>query len=502
MSKTAWLPADVENQLVDDICNFVDDPLGYAMYAFPWGEEGSVLEDSDGPKKWQRKILTDIRDHLQNPETRHQPLRIAVASGHGIGKSAMISMIAKWGLDTCVDTKIVLTANTEPQLRTKTMPEIKKWMGMSITSHWFTATAEKIYSNVEGHADHWRLDAIPWSIANTEAFAGLHNKKKRIIVIFDEGSAIDDMIWEVTEGTLTDEDTEIIWIVMGNPTRPNGRFYECFHKFRSRWITYQIDSRTVEGVNTKQLDQWVDDYGADSDFCKVRVRGLFPSTSAMQFIEMELIDAAYGKNLDRAAFEHAECILSCDPAWTGEDELVIAMRKGLYSEILLVMPKNVNDAVPAQHLAEFEDKYQADAVFIDLGYGQGIYSFGKSWGRNWELVPFGGKSSNPMYKNKRTQIWAEMRKWLSEGGAIPPDPQLRDDLKAPERLPTADGVIALESKEAIKKRVGFSPNKGDAIALTFARPVRKRDKIIQDVINNSNSSYNPLNYGGNYDPFR
>lgn len=490
--KKGWLPPDVEEQLVDDICMFVDDPLGYAMYSFPWGEEGTDLEDSDGPKEWQKRILQDIGNHLQDPAKRYDPLRIAVASGHGIGKSAMISMICKWGLDTCVDTKIVVTSNTENQLRTKTLPEIKKWMGMSLTDHWFTSTAEKIFSNVEGHSDHWRLDAIPWSIDRTESFAGLHNKKKRIIIIYDEASAIDDKIWEVTEGALTDEETEIIWIAMGNPTRPNGRFYECFHRDRHRWITYQIDSRTVTGTNLKQLNQWVEDYGEDSDFVKVRVRGVFPSTSSLQFIEMELIDRAFNRNLEKAQYEFAEVIISCDPAWTGEDALIISMRQGLYFNILEVMPKNTNDAVPAEKIARYEDQYQADAVFIDLGYGTGIYSFGKSWGRNWELVAFGGKSSNPQYKNKRTQMWGDMRAWLAAGGAIPPDQELYDELKAPERMPTADGVIALEPKEAIKKRVGFSPNKADALALTFARPVRKRDKIIEDIQEFSNSNYDPL----------
>lgn len=491
MKKTEWLPPDVEQVLVNDISQFVADPLGYAKYCFPWGEEGP-LEDNDGPKKWQAQILQDIGDHLQNDETRFTPLLLAVASGHGIGKSALISMVTKWALDTCVDTKIVLTSNTEPQLRTKTIPEMKKWAKLSLTSHWFTATQTGFYSNVEGHSDQWRLDAIPWSIANPEAFAGLHNKKRRIVVIFDEGSAIDDKIWEVTEGALTDEDTEIIWLVMGNPTRPNGRFYECFHKYRHRWKTYQIDSRTVEGVNRKQLDAWVDDYGEDSDFVKIRVRGIFPSTSALQFIEMELIDGAFNRQLTPSQYQFAEVILTCDPAWTGEDELVIAKRQGLHFEILKVMPKNTNDAIPAEFLALYEDQYQADAVFIDLGYGTGIYSFGKSWGRSWELVAFGGKSSHPQYKNKRTQMWGDIRDWLKAGGAIPPDEQLRDDLKAPERMPTADGVIALEPKEAIKKRVGFSPNKADALALSFARPVRKRDKVVQDMADYSQSDYNPL----------
>ena len=86
-------------------------------------------------------------------------------------------------------------------------------------------------------------------------------RRKRIIVVFDEASNIADLVWEVAEGALTDEDTEIIWVAFGNPTRNTGRFRECFRKYKHRWKTAQIDSRTVEGTNKQQLQKWVDDYG-------------------------------------------------------------------------------------------------------------------------------------------------------------------------------------------------------------------------------------------------
>jgi hypothetical protein len=81
--------------------------------------------------------MATIRDHLANPATRFQPLRIAVASGHGIGKSAEIGMLSKWALDCWVDSRVVITANTEQQLITKTSPEVAKWHKMAITRDWF-----------------------------------------------------------------------------------------------------------------------------------------------------------------------------------------------------------------------------------------------------------------------------------------------------------------------------------------------------------------------------
>lgn len=411
--------------------------------------------------------------------------------------SAFMGFICNWGMSTCENTKIVITSNTETQLRTKTFPELKKWFRGSINFHWWTETATGIFSSDEKNKDQWRVDAVPWSEHNTEAFAGLHNRGKRIILLFDEASAIADKVWEVAEGALTDEDTEIIWIALGNPTRPNGRFYDCFHKYRHRWHTQQIDSRTVEGTNLTQAKEWAADYGEDSDFLKVRVRGQFPSSSAMQFIEMNIIDGASGRHLRPEQYDFAPIIISCDPAWTGEDALVISYRQGLYFQVLETMPRNENDSIPASRIAHWQDELNADATFIDLGYGTGIHSFLKSWGRKSELIAFGGKSSKREYLNKRTEMWAEMREWLKDGGAIPPTTDkngsvLYEELKAPERLPMVkDGVIALESKESIKKRLGFSPNVADSLALTFARPVRKRDKIAESRNSNYGASYDP-----------
>lgn len=85
---------DLELELIEDMAGFTHDPEGFAYYAYPWGVEGTELAEVKGPRDWQRENLQIIGKHLQNPETRFQPLRIAVASGHGIGKSADISILS------------------------------------------------------------------------------------------------------------------------------------------------------------------------------------------------------------------------------------------------------------------------------------------------------------------------------------------------------------------------------------------------------------------------
>lgn len=464
---------DLESQLIDDIGSFTHDPYGYALYAFPWGESGTDLAYSSGPRKWQGEAFREIGDHLKNPATRHQPLMIARASGHGIGKSAFISMLVKWGMNTCEDCKVVVTANTENQLRTKTWPEIAKWQRLSITADWFTCTATAIYSNDAAHAKSWRADAIPWSENNTEAFAGLHNERKRIILIFDEASNISDLVWEVAEGALTDENTEIIWVAFGNPTRNTGRFRECYRKMRHRWKGKQIDSRTVEGTNKEQIQKWIDDYGEESDFVKVRVRGVFPDASENQFIPSALTDAAVGRVITSGQVAHAATIIGVDPAHQGGDPAVIYLRQGLHCKKLGEYQRTTDDVWFAKVVADFEDQYRADAVFIDYGYGTGLKSVGDNWGRNWQLIQFGSGSTDPQMANKRGEMYNAVKAWLKDGGQL--DSQdVADELSAAEyKVRLKDSRIILQSKEEIKETLGRSPNNADALALTFAFPVMK-----------------------------
>lgn len=451
-------------------CRF--DPLAWVRFAFDWGY--GELAGYAGPRAWQAQAFGEIAAHLKNPETRFMPLMLARASGHGIGKSAFIGMLVNWALSTCDDCKVVLTSNTDTQLRTKTAPEVGKWMRLGITREWFDVSATSIAVRDKSHAKTWRADFVPWSEHNTEAFAGLHNKGKRILLVFDEASAIADKVWEVAEGALTDEETEIVWVAFGNPTRNTGRFRECFRRYKHRWNHAQIDSRTVEGTNKAQIAKWAEDYGEESDFFKVRVRGMFPSMSARQFISEADVAAAYGRHVPESAYAFAPKIITVDPAWEGDDEFVIGFRQGLVFRILETFAKNDNDLVAAQKIARYEDELGADAVFVDAGFGTGIKSAGEGLGRFWTLVWFSGESSDAGCLNKRAEMWKAARDWLKDGGAIPDDPTLRDELQAPEIVPRADGKIQIESKKDMKARGVPSPNRADALVLSFAFPVLPR----------------------------
>lgn len=485
---------DPEAQIIDLAASCRFKPKRWARIAWDWGQ-GSLAKHF-GPRAWQDGIFQQIEDHLTNPETRYQPLQISVASGHGVGKSASMGMISNWAMSCWADCKIVTTANTDGQLRTKTAPEIGKWFRTSITSHWFDVQTTSIKSRDPSRSESWRQDFIPWSANNTEAFAGLHNEGRIIVLLFDEASKIHDKVWEVAEGALTDENTVIIWIVYGNPTQNSGRFRECFRRFRHRWTGTQVNSQDVEGTNKKKIAEWIADHGWDSDFVKVRVRGQFPSQSAMQFISGDDADKARNVHLRREQYSFAPVIIGVDPAWTGDDSLEIMLRQGLYSKSLLTIPRNDNDVHVANIIARLEDEHQADGVFIDAGYGTGIKSAGDVMGRAWRLIWFSGKPISPGYFNKRAEMWGTMKQWLKAGGAIDPaDEGLYQDIIGPETVARLDGKILLESKEDMKDRGLPSPNRGDALALTFAEPVAKRPRYPGVNGNNLHAvavDYNPL----------
>jgi hypothetical protein len=473
--------ADPSIELARDIGSFAYDPLKHAFYAFPWGSGALADPPNNRIRIWQRGVMETIRDHLADPETRFEPCRIAIASGHGIGKSAVIGMLSKWALDCWVDGRVVITSNTEQQVITKTSPEVAKWHRMAITRDWFKPATMKI-SSIE-RPESWRLDFVTWSANNTEAFAGLHNVGRLILIVYDEASNIDDKVWEVTEGALTDENTVIIWLAFGNPTRNTGRFRECFGKYRNLWYTLQLDSRLVEGTNKAYLNEIIDTYGEDSDIARVRVRGLFPSASSMQFISSAVVANARERVVDPLPID--PLIYGLDCARYGDDSSVLAKRIGRDAKSKPWKRWNQVDAMTlAGDVARMAEEEKPDAIFVDAGnIGAAVIDRLRQLEvPNVFEVWFGGTGKevelpgNLRFKvaNKRAEMWVRMRNWL-EGGSIPDDQLIEDDLIGIEYGYGRDETtLTLEKKEHAKARGLASPDNGDALACTFAEVVMPR----------------------------
>ena len=472
-------------ELIEEIASYTLDPLGCVNVIFPWGE--GELADSKGPRVWQAEILSSIGTHLQNPGTRFQPFMAAIASGHDIGKSALVAMIVKWGLSTCEDCRIMITANTGNQLSSKTQPEVAKWFRLAEDREFWEVQATRIACKDVEHKPTWRADFETWTENNTEAFAGLHNKGKRIIVIFDEASAIVRPIWEVTKGALTDEETEIIWLAFGNPTINSGPFYECFGSQAHRWKHRQIDSRTVEGTNKAEIARWIEDYGEDHDFVRVRVRGEFPRSGTTQFIASDVVAAARRNKAE--GYTTLPKILSLDVARFGDDQSIFGLRQGRKFQILSKHRGWDTDKTSLK-LIEYKEKYSPEATVVDGdGIGGGVIDNVKGRGFGNRLFEFHGGASaddSNMYYNKRAEVWGWMRDWFNIGGTeIPDDVELDADLTSimygTARGKRQNGSLILESKDDMKKRGLSSPDCADCLAMTFsvkiAPPLPKAETV-------------------------
>ena len=478
---------DYEAELIEAVRRFRHDPLGFVLAMFPWGEAGGPLADKTGPDLWQRKALNDIGSALKAGKHLEGAIQEAISSGHGVGKSAFFAWLILWSMSTCGDTRGVITANTENQLRTKTWPELAKWHRMCLCGHWFTFTATALFSKEPGRDKTWRFDAVPWSENNVEAFAGLHNEGRRIVALMDEASAIPDLIWETLEGALTDSNTEILWIAAGNPTRNTGRFRECFGRRKHRWITQQVDSRTVAITNKSQINKWAEDYGEDSDFFRVRVRGLFPMAASSQFISTGIAESAVERDVRVAQWEPV--YIGLDVARFGDDESVLCARKGQNARLIpWQIWRGKDTQFVAHEAAKIRRAIGAVAICVDeTGLGAGVVD--RLRALNEPVVPVNNGSrptglirlsEGVKVKNRGGENWAAMRDWLPNG-SIPNDPQLIDELTGREYGYDADGAIILERKEHMKERGLSSPDRADALALTFAQPQAiGRDSAFED----------------------
>lgn len=498
-------------------------PLAFVLFAYEWShdrslrvvklpEEYRVAYDSEfGPDAWACSLLDEVGEQVRergfDGSSAVDAVRTAISSGHGIGKSAITAWIVDWIMSTRPNARGVVTANTAPQLETKTWAEVAKWSKRSLFADWFQVTNGRgsMRMVMKDHPEAWRCDAQTAREENSESFAGLHAADSTPFYIFDEASAIPAKIWEVAEGGVTDGSP--MWFAFGNPTRTGTKFFECFNGQRHRWNTRQIDSRTCQIVNKKQIDEWIADYGIASDFVKVRVLGVFPSASSLQFIGRDLVNDAQVREVHEQ--RHEAMVVGVDPARFGDDSSVIWTRCGRDARSFdPIRMKGVDTMTLAAKVSEHVNMLRSAGhqVIINVdggGVGGGVIDRLRSVGFDINEVQFGGRAMDPRkWANRRAEIWGNLREWLG-GGAIPKDELLATDLTSVEYGYNSADAILLEKKESMKSRGLASPDSADALAITFAVPVpvgavedtnnsMSRPRREYDPFEQMNRGYNPL----------
>lgn len=465
-----------------------DDPETFVMFAFPWGEKNTPLEHFKGPRAWQREVLRSITRHIREnraPDATLSAMRSAIASGRGIGKSALVSWLILWMLSTRIGSSVIVSANSEPQLRSVTWGELTKWAAMLINAHWWEPSATKltpagwlttlVERDLSKGTRYWGAEGKLWSEENPDAYAGVHNHDG-MMVVFDEASGIPDSIWSVAAGFFTEPIVDRYWLAFSNPRRPSGYFYECFLSRRDFWQTRQIDARTVEGTDKAVYDQIIAEHGEDSREARIEVYGQFPTTGDDQFIDVARVDQAMLRQVVRDP--SAPIVVGVDPARSGADSTVIAVRQG--REVLALRRYKGDDTMTVVgHVIRTIEEYRPTLTVVDEGgLGAGVLDRLKEQRYKVRGVNFGWKSSRPaMYGNKRAEMWGALKDWLSTA-SIPRDKNLRDDLTGPKVKPNSAGAIFLESKKEMKARGLASPDAADALAVTFAFPIGTDDPVL------------------------
>lgn len=248
-----------------------DDPLRFVMEGFPWRNPYMELEGEDGPEDWQIDVLREVRDSVRSGE---HFLGEAVASGHGTGTSTLVAWLGLWALATGVDSRGVITAETELQLWSKTWPEVCKWHHLFRGREMFEVGKTHLSAADPARALNWRLDAVVWSRSAPEVFAGIVTSG-RVFAGWDNPSSIPDTAWDAMGAAFEDSDFGL-WLAAGIHSRNEGRFAEKFDP-ASGWKVHRVDSRKCRRVNQKLLRQWAESFGEDSDFFRMRVTGEGPS---------------------------------------------------------------------------------------------------------------------------------------------------------------------------------------------------------------------------------
>jgi len=410
------------------------------------------------PDKWQTEALRAVaRGHT----------RIAIRSGHGVGKSCMAAWLMCWFANTRAPFKCAVTAPTAPQMFDALWPELVKWFQL-LPPGWRTLW--------EITSDHITLkeDRECFISARTsrpdkpEAMSGLHSAN--ILLVADEASGIDEAVYEAAGGSMSS--TGAITLLIGNPTRSSGFFWRAHMMERDRWFTMKVSSADSHRVSPTYVDEVASRYGRNSNAFRVRVLGEFPVADSDTLIAASLVDDAMLRDIpiDPTAVE----LWGVDVARFGTDASVLVKRKG---SVVTEMPRRWRNIDTMQLAGAIKAEYDSAGVnkpsliVIDvIGIGAGVVD--RLHEQNLPILGVNVSevaSTTGRYGRLRDELWVRCREWLETRSVrLPRDDQLRDDLVAPKYSFLSDGRLQVESKNLMRARGLASPDSADALNLTFA----------------------------------
>jgi phage terminase large subunit len=447
------------------------------------------------PDEWQVDALRSLGGDYK------QVRRLCMKACTGPGKSAVLAWIG-WHRLSCFAAqgehpKGAALSITADNLKDNLWAELSKWQARSeFLSRAFTWTKEKIYAN--DHPETWFLSARSFARdANVEAIgralSGLHSQFP--FILLDETGEMPPAVGRAASQIFTGEPQDALIAQAGNPTSTAALLHESCMKAGENWDIITItadpdDPKRTPRVSKEHAAEMINTYGRDNPWVMATILGLFPPTGFNALLGADEVDAAMARAYKKDQIEAAPIVLGGDVARQGDDASAIVTRQGRQAFPIRTLRIPDTMLVAEQFIMEAQAK-KADAFFVDEtgGYGAGVIDAMRRLGHPVIGVQFGGRPSDYRYFNKRSEMYFDLAQWVRAGGALAPDRELKEELCATTFTYQGDKFRIVE-KDFIKEQIGRSPDKSDALALTFAHPVAPK-QVHGRMVNNARRDYDP-----------
>lgn len=456
----------------------------------------------DDPCLFAREVLgrtlTQDQARVLTALTTHD--RVAVASGHKIGKSTLASVAALWFYATRDQARVIMSSVTSRQVDQILWREIQ----ILIRQAEIPIDGELHKMARTGLKSHDFREIVGFTAREAEAVAGISGKN--LMYILDEASGIGDDIYTAVEGNRAGGAKVLM---CSNPTRTEGFFFDSFFKYNKTEdrpegvFTMQLSSETSPNVKEGRIvipglatRDWVEEkrreWGEDSALYKVRVLGQFVLREEGKIVSLHTIELAE----QRWAETPAEGVLTIglDPAGEGGDgdETIFAIRRGL--KILdfmafrgLTAEAHVSQLLTVIRLLQRPDEIPRVILDREGAVGATVYGAFRAYlerfpdrDRPFLLHPVRAAQratrEPDVWDRQRDALWGNMARWMrsaeegGEGGAIPEDARLAAELHCPEWYTSHNGRQKVTPKEKMRQFLSRSPDRADALCLAVWEP--------------------------------
>jgi hypothetical protein len=431
--------------------------------------------------------------------------RIAIKAAKGPGKTTVLAWMILNFLATRPHPKIAATSITGDNLDTNLWPEIAKWLNRSAWMRTaFEWTKTRVFNREE--PENWFAVARTWPKKadpqqQAETLAGIH--ADYVLFVLDESGGIPQAVMATAEAVLA-SGRESKLVQAGNPTHTTGPLYRACTMDRRLWhvvtVTGDPDNpKRSARIKVEWAKQQIDSFGRDNPWVLVNVLGEFPPASLNALLGPEEVEAAMRRHLPETAYNWSQKRLGVDVARFGDDRTVIMPRQGLAAFRPRVIRHQRGSSVSvdiATAVAAAKTRWQSELELFDAtgGWAAGAIDVLRASGYTPLDVQFAAPALDPRYANRRAELWFAMSEWIKSGAALPNMPDLLGELITPTYT-FVGGRFQLEPKDAVKARLGRSPDVSDALALTFGFPEMPQgtaEKLSQQSVGTTLHEFDPF----------